>query len=64
MKDRDFLRKAVKAEQLDIVEPSDNIFQSYLGKSENCIKAAELLIDNNLYEKFNIRLLLCYLQLH
>ena len=50
MKDRDFLTKAAKAGQLDIVEPSDNIFQSYLNKSENCIKAAELLIDNKLYE--------------
>lgn len=44
------MRKAVKAGQLEIVEPSDNIFQSYLTKSENCIKAAELLIDNKLYE--------------
>ena len=50
MKERDFLRKAVKAGQLGIVKPSENIFQSYLTKSDNCIRAAELLIANGLYE--------------
>jgi uncharacterized protein (UPF0332 family) len=50
MKERDFLKKAVKARQLEIVEASENIYESYLKKSDNCLKAAELLIANGLYE--------------
>lgn len=50
MKERDFLRKAVKAEQLRLVDPSENIYESYMKKSEDCIKASELLIKNGLYE--------------
>jgi uncharacterized protein (UPF0332 family) len=50
MKERDFLRKAAKAGQLDLVDPSNNIHDSYIRKSEDCIKAAELLEENKLYE--------------
>lgn len=50
MKERDFLRKVVKAEQLRLVDPSENIYKSYLIKSDNSIRASELLIANGLYE--------------
>jgi uncharacterized protein (UPF0332 family) len=45
-----FLNKLKKEEKLELVEPSDEICDSYLGKSANCLKSAKLLLQNNLYE--------------
>lgn len=50
MNEQDFLRKAAKDGQLEIVTPSDNICESYLQKSENSLKSADLLLSNGLYE--------------
>jgi len=35
---------------LELVEPSEDICNSYLEKSANCLKSAKLLLQNNLYE--------------
>ncbi len=45
-----FLNKLKKEEKLGLVEPSDNICESYSDKSTNCLKSAKLLLQNNLYE--------------
>ncbi len=50
MDDRDFLRKASKGGQLDIVAPSENVCESYLQKADNCLKSAEILLSSGLYE--------------
>ena len=45
-----FLNKLKKEEKLGLVEPSENICESYSDKSANCLKSAKLLLQNNLYE--------------
>jgi len=45
-----FLIKLKKEERLELVEPSENICDSYLEKSNNCLKSAKILLKNNLYE--------------
>ncbi len=45
-----FLNKLIKEGKLGIVEPSEDICNSYLEKSANCLKSAKLLSENNLYE--------------
>lgn len=50
MNEQDFLKKAAKDSQLEIVVPSDNICNSYLQKSENSLRSADLLLSNGLYE--------------
>ena len=45
-----FLNKLKKEEMLELVEFSEDICNSYLGKSANCLKSAKLLLQNNLYE--------------
>ena len=45
-----FLNKLKKEEKLELVEPSEDICNSYLEKSANCLKSAKLLLQNNLYE--------------
>jgi len=50
MKEQDFLRKATRDGQLEIVEPSENICESYMQKSENSLKSADLLFSNGIYE--------------
>ena len=50
MKKPNFLSKLKKEEKLGLVESSEEICQSYLEKSDNCIKSARLLLNNNLYE--------------
>ena len=45
-----FLNNLKKEKKLELVEPSEDICQSYLEKSDNCIKSAGLLLDNKLYE--------------
>jgi len=45
-----FLNKLKKEEKLELVEPSEDICDSYSEKSANCFKSAKLLLQNNLYE--------------
>ena len=46
----DFLRKLNKQGKLKIVEPSSYISESYLVKSDNCLKSARVLHKEGLYE--------------
>ncbi len=50
MKKQSFLNKLRKEGKLELVEPSEEICSSYLKKSDNCLKSAKLLLQNNLYE--------------
>lgn len=50
MKKVNFLNKIKKERKLELVEPSKEICKSYLEKSNNSIKSAELLLTNKLYE--------------
>jgi len=45
-----FLNKLKKEEKLKLVKPSEEIKDSYLEKSSNCLKSAKLLLKNKLYE--------------
>ena len=45
-----FLNKLKKEEKLELVEPSEDVCNSYSEKSANCLKSAKLLLQNNLYE--------------
>ena len=45
-----FLNKLKKEGKLELVEPSEDICDSYSEKSANCLKSARLLLQNNLYE--------------
>lgn len=45
-----FLNKLKKEGKLELLEPSDDIRNSYSEKSANCLKSAKLLSQNNLYE--------------
>ncbi len=49
MKNR-FLSELKEEEKLELVEPSEDICNSYSEKSTNCLKSARLLLQNNLYE--------------
>ncbi len=48
MKRNNFLNKLKKEEKLELVEPSEEIKDSYSDKSDNCLKSAKLLLENNL----------------
>tara|TARA_Y100000031_G_C7984042_1_gene276083 strand:+ start:28 stop:510 length:483 start_codon:yes stop_codon:yes gene_type:complete len=50
MKKNNFLSKLKQEEKLELVEPSEEVCESYLEKSANCLKSAKLLLQNNLYE--------------
>ena len=50
MKRHDFLNKLKEEGKLELVEPSDAIYESYMEKSDNCLKSAKILLSNNLYE--------------
>jgi uncharacterized protein (UPF0332 family) len=45
-----FLNKLMIEEKLELVEPNEEVCDSYLEKSDNCIASAKLLLNNNLYE--------------
>jgi uncharacterized protein (UPF0332 family) len=45
-----FLNKLKKEEKLKLVDPSENICDSYKDKSVNCLKSAKLLLQNGLFE--------------
>jgi len=50
MKKPSFLNKLKNEDKLKLVEPSEEMCSSYLEKSDNCLKSARLLFQNNLYE--------------
>ena len=45
-----FLNKLKREKKLELVDPSEDICNSYSDKSTNCLKSAKLLLQNNLYE--------------
>ena len=45
-----FLNKLKIEEKLEIVEPSKEVCDSYLEKSNDCLTSAKLLLNNDLYE--------------
>lgn len=45
-----FLNKLKKEGKLEIIQPSEEICNSYNYKSENCFKSAKILLQNNLYD--------------
>lgn len=50
MKSSDFLSKLKTERMLQLVEPSEEISQSYLIKSDKCIRVAKLAFDAGIYE--------------
>lgn len=50
MKKSNFLNKLKKEEKLELIDPSGEICNSYLEKSDNCLKSAKILLKNKLYE--------------
>lgn len=46
----DFLHKLVQEKKLEAVEPSCEIALSYLQKSADSLRSAQVLLQNNLYE--------------
>lgn len=50
MKRNNFLNKLKKEERLELVEPSEDIQNSYSEKSSNCLESSKLLLQNNLFE--------------
>lgn len=45
-----FLNKLKKENKLELIDPSENICESYLDKSNDCLKSAKLLSENKLLE--------------
>ncbi len=43
MKKNNFLSKLRKEDKLELVEPSENVKDSYMGKSRDCLKSAKIL---------------------
>jgi len=50
MKDPEFLNLLKNEGKLKLVDPSDEICSSYTEKSDKCLKAAKILLENELYE--------------
>lgn len=44
------MNKLKEEGKLELVEPSEEICSSYLGKADNCLKSAKILLQNNLHE--------------
>lgn len=51
MKKINFLAKLVKEKKLELTEPSDEIKDSYIAKSESNLISAKILLDNNKLEE-------------
>lgn len=51
MKKTSFLNKLIKQGKLELVEPSNEIKQSYLKKSESNMDSAKILFENNKIEE-------------
>lgn len=50
MKKVNFLNKLRKKGKLKLIEPSEEIKESYIGKADNCLRSAKILLQNDLYE--------------
>ncbi|MBU0530052.1 MAG: HEPN domain-containing protein [Nanoarchaeota archaeon] len=50
MKKQGFLRNLEDEGKLELVDPSEDICRSYMEKSDNCMKSAKILLENELYE--------------
>ena len=50
MKKANFLSELREKGKLELVEPSEEIKESYLRKADNCLKSAKILLENDLYE--------------
>ncbi len=50
MKKSNFLIKLKKQGKLEIVEPSEDVCNSYIKKADDSLKSAKILLQNNLYE--------------
>lgn len=50
MKNPGFLSRLKEEGKLEMVEPSEEIKESYLIKANNCLKSAKILLQNDLYE--------------
>lgn len=50
MKKNNFLNKLKIEGKLELVEPNEEVCESYLEKSDNCLASAKLLLNNELYE--------------
>jgi len=50
MKKSGFLSKISKEGKLKLVDPSQDVSESYLLKSQNCIKSSKILLDATLFE--------------
>ena len=50
MRRLDFLSRLKTEGKLLLVEPSNEISDSYLGKADNCLRSARILLDSDLYE--------------
>jgi len=50
MKKINFLIKLKEENKIKIVEPSENIKESYIDKSKNSLKSANILLENNQIE--------------
>jgi len=50
MTNLDFLARLQREGKLELVSPSEDICQSYLEKSGNCLKSAKILLQNKLYD--------------
>ena len=50
MKKPSFLNKLKKEGKLELVESSEEICESYIGKANNCLTSSKLLLQHNLYE--------------
>lgn len=45
-----FLSKLIRERKIEVVQPSSEICESYLGKSNNCLKSAKILLKEGIYE--------------
>ncbi len=50
MKKQNFLNKLKMERKLILIDPSEEICESYLEKADNCFKSAKILLENNLFE--------------
>ena len=50
MEETAFLKKMKKESKIALVEPSEEIKESYIKKAEDCLKSAKILFESQLYE--------------
>lgn len=50
MRKHSFLHKLRNEGKLELVDPSEEIFDSYIEKADNSLKSAKILLRNELYE--------------